>query len=148
MTKQKKPAAEFDRLLNQLQRNVERAADMWGPEAIEFGHDSRGSVRVDLENRPEELVLRADLPGFDRDDIDVRVTANRLTLSADRETETIGEQGEFLWQERSWESVARTVRLPESVSSDEVTAKFENGVLTVYMPKEMPESGGSSIEID
>ena len=147
MTKQMKPAAEFDRLLDQLQRNVERAAEMWGPETIEPGHDSKGSVRVDLENHPDELVLRADLPGFDRDDIDVQVTATRLTLTADRETETMEEQGEFLWQERRWGSVARTVRLPESVSLEDVTAKFENGVLTVHMPKATPESGGSSIEI-
>lgn len=148
MTKQMKPAAEFDRLLDQLQRNVERATGMWGTEPLEVRSDSSGTVRVDLEDRPDELVLRADLPGFDRDDIDVRATDTQVTLTAERETETFEDQGEYFWQERRWGSVARTVRLPELVSTDAITAKFENGVLTVHMPKETPESGGSSIEVD
>jgi len=108
---------------------------------------------IDVAEYDDEFVVMADLPGYDREDIDVRADDGRLTISAERDTahgHEDAEQGDddaehghedagrrYLRRERRHESVTRSVDLPGSVIKSEATATFQNGVLTVTLPKEM-----------
>ncbi|WP_328766961.1 Hsp20/alpha crystallin family protein [Haloarcula nitratireducens] len=102
----------------------------------------------DLENRDDEFVLTADLPGFEKDDIDVRVTDRTLRLEAENAEETEEEEeGEYVRRERHRASVARSISLPEAVEADDISATFNNGVLTVRLPRSEPVTPGKQIEI-
>lgn len=74
-----------------MQENIEEANRWWEAEPLASGGGETTSIRVDLEDRDEILVLSAELPGFDKDDIDVRVTDRTLRLEAEKE-----KQGEFI----------------------------------------------------
>jgi HSP20 family protein len=107
-----------------------------------------GGVAIDVADRDEKYVVTADLPGYETDDIDVTVTEGRLRIEAERETGTAEESEDYIFNERHRESVSRTVRLPEPVDEDAVTAKYTNGVLTVTLPKEEMGDEGHHIEIE
>lgn len=148
MAKPVNPFDELDRLFERMQQNVEEAAQWWDREPFEDEFDP-GTVQIDLEDREDELVLTADLPGFESADIDVRLTDRTLHLEAERE-ETAEEEreGEFVRRERHMASVARSVTLPQSVEEEGIEASYQNGVLTVTMPKREPAESGTEIEIE
>jgi HSP20 family protein len=147
MARSRNPFRELERLFEQMQENLEEAGRWWQTEAIPAEADVTSSVDVDLEDAGDELVLTAELPGFDRDDIDVRVDDDTVHLAADRETEATRTEGEFVRRERHRASVERAIPLPASVHATEVSATFENGLLTVRLPKTEPASEGTEIEI-
>ncbi|MFT4883396.1 MAG: HSP20 family protein [Natronomonas sp.] len=113
-----------------------------------------GAVAIDVEETDDAYVVTADLPGFDRDDIDVELAGDRLTLSATHTTETETEEGEgddegrYLRRERRQQSVSRSVRLPEPVDESATEAEYHNGVLTVTLPKETEGDSGHDIPIN
>jgi HSP20 family protein len=107
-------------------------------------------VPVDVLDREDEYVVLADLPGFDADDVDVTLSDGRLTVAAEREAavvETEEETSRYVRRERAGRSVSRSVRLPESVDADGVTASHSDGVLTVTLPKKREDDDGHAIEV-
>lgn len=146
------PFDELDRLFEQMQEHFENAAEPWDPDAVESGVPPTTGLRVDLKDTGDELVLTGDLPGFETDDIDVRVTDRTLHISAEHdgesETETESEDGEFVRRERRHSSVSRSVSLPSPVDTVGITASHDNGVLTVRLPKADPDSEGTRIDVD
>ena len=82
---------------------------------------------VDLFEDKENSYVRAELPGVDKNDIHVEVVDDYLTITANRKTKE-GEREENF-------SFSRSVAIPESVQSDKVNARYENGILTVTLPK-------------
>ena len=90
---------------------------------------------VDVKSTSKRYVLEAELPGMTKNDVDVQVKENRLLLSANRE-ETSEKKGEsYLRRERFSRSYNRTFRLPADVNRAKIEAEFDNGVLTVTLPR-------------
>lgn len=117
-------------------------------EGAQPGRMMEGTVLVDVEDRDDEFVVTADLPGFDREEIEVNLRDDTLELSASRETTEETESGTFVRRERRRSDVSRSVYLPDPVVAEETTAVHENGVLTVTLPKVTPEeSGGTDIPV-
>jgi HSP20 family protein len=144
MARPTNPFNEISHLFERMQSDFEEMARTWSeePEVVS------SSVRVDLEDKDDEFVLTAELPGFEKDDIDVRVTDRTLRLEAEHAEETEAEEeGEYVKRERHRASVARSISIPERVDADEISAKFNNGVLTVRLPKSEPMTQGKQIEI-
>ena len=114
-----------------------------------WGRDLRGAD-VDVADYDDEFVVMADLPGYEREDIDVRAVDGRLTISAERDT--VGEETDrrYLRRERRHESVSRTIDLPAAVVAAEASAAYANGVLTVTLPKEQhaADDGGHRIDVE
>lgn len=138
------PLTEPNRFFERMQNDFEEMAHSWSEES-EF---VSSSVRVDLEDRDDEFVLTAELPGFEKDDIDVRVTDRTLRLEAEHAEETEEEEeGEYVRRERHRASVTRSISLPEAVEVDEISATFNNGILRVQLPKSEPVTQGKQIEI-
>lgn len=90
---------------------------------------------VDIYENKDQIVLEAELPGMKREDFDLSIENNVITLRGERRFEKQDEGDNFHRVERSYGSFARSFTLPQTVQTDEVTAEYRNGVLRVKMPK-------------
>lgn len=90
---------------------------------------------LDLWEQPEHFVVRLELPGVKKDDVQISLHENVLTLAGERKQETKAEEGRTLRTERQYGSFRRSVTLPSLVNGSAVTASFKDGVLTVTLPK-------------
>ncbi|PSP84555.1 heat-shock protein [Halobacteriales archaeon QS_6_64_34] len=121
---------------------IERAFDVLGDQ---FGV-AAGTVPTDVLDDGDSFVVRADLPGYDSDDIDVQLSEGRtLTISAEQTEES---DGNFVQRERRSQSLSRSVTLPAAVTESETTASYEDGVLTVTLPKATSDEGGTDIPVN
>jgi HSP20 family protein len=128
--------AELGRFFERMSREFDDPSSTWrsqGPLAP--WAPSGASAATDLVDRAEAFVVTVDLPGFERDDIDVRITDRALRIAAERESALDGDADRYLRRERRRDSVERSIRLPEAVDRDAVTAETRDGVLTVTLPK-------------
>ena len=93
-------------------------------------------ARLDVAERDDAYEVRVELPGARKDDISVDVEGSWVAISAKANTQTEKKEGErLLYCERSHESYARSFELPQAVDSAKANARFENGVLTLTLPK-------------
>jgi HSP20 family protein len=90
---------------------------------------------VDIYETEYELVVKADLPEVDPKDLDIRVENNILTIRGERKFEKKVEEENYLRVERAYGSFARTFTLANTVNSDAIKADYQNGVLTLTIPK-------------
>jgi HSP20 family protein len=141
------PFDELTRTFERIQEQFETMARSLDDDAV-GGGPVTSSVRIDLEDADGEFVLTAELPGFEKEDIDVRVTDRTLRLEAEREKTDEETDGEYIRRERRRASAVRSVSLPEAVETDDISATYNNGVLTVRLPKREPIDEGTEIEID
>jgi len=102
---------------------------------------------VDVIDRDDEVVVRAEVPGVEKDDLDVSVSDNAVTIKGETKREEKEEKGDYYRCEISRGTFARTVVLPDYVDSDSVKAKFEDGVLELTLPK-VEKVKRRSIKID
>jgi len=98
---------------------------------------SGGSVipAIDLFQNDDEVVVKAALPGLKADDVQISITADVLTLRGEFEQENEQKKATYHIREQRFGSFERTIMLPTDVQSDKAKADFENGVLTVTLPK-------------
>lgn len=90
---------------------------------------------VDIYENKDQIVLEAELPGMTREDFEVTIENNVLTLRGERRFEKKEESENYHRVERSYGSFSRSFTLPQSVSSENVTADYQNGVLRVALQK-------------
>jgi HSP20 family protein len=102
---------------------------------------------MDLVETEDNLVLRADLPGLDRDDIEIEVKDGVLTVSGERRAQHEDKREGYHRVERSFGRFSRSLELPKGVDPGSVSAAFDKGVLEVRMPKPA-ERKPTRIEID
>ncbi|HSI82024.1 MAG TPA: Hsp20/alpha crystallin family protein [Solirubrobacterales bacterium] len=123
------PSREVDT----LQSEVNRIFDTF------FGNNEVRSRRwvpaMDLVETDEHLVLRADLPGMKRDDVEIEVKDGVLTVSGERKAEQEERSEGFYRVERSFGTFSRSLTLPKGIDPQRVAAEFEDGVLEVRIPK-------------
>lgn len=131
------PAREL-RLLNSLfdtQTFPQNATRRWIP-------------AVDVVESGSHLVLRADLPGLSEDDINIELDDNVLTISGERKFAHEERRGGYHRVERGSGSFRRSMRLPEGVDAEVITANFDRGVLEVTVPKpEQPKPHKVQIKV-
>ena len=90
---------------------------------------------VDIYENGDNLVLKAELPGINPDDVEIRVEDNTLYLKGERKSEKEVKEQNYHRVERSYGTFARSFSLPNSVDADKVAANYKDGVLTLTMPK-------------
>jgi HSP20 family protein len=90
---------------------------------------------VDIQETADAYRIQAELPGLTREDIQVTFENNVLRLSGERKWEKDVKKENFHRVERTYGSFSRSFALPNQVSADKVEAKFENGVLSIVVPK-------------
>ncbi len=102
--------------------------------------------QIEVFQKDNELVLRADLPGMKRDDVTVDITEDAVTIQGERRHESEEEREGFYRSERIYGSFYRVIPLPEGAITEQAKANFRDGVLEITMPVP-PKSKGRRIEI-
>ena len=90
---------------------------------------------VDVYETADSIVLKADLPEVSKDDVDISVEGNVLTIRGERQREDEVKEKDFYRRERSYGAFTRSFTLPGTVDADKIEAGFAGGVLTVTLPK-------------
>jgi HSP20 family protein len=113
---------DFDRFVNRLFDASQTGSQRWVP-------------AMDLTEAEDHFVLKADLPGMSEEDIAIEVQDGTLTISGERKAEHETHEQGWYRIERQFGSFSRALTLPDGVDAEGVTAGFEDGVLTVRIPK-------------
>ena len=112
----------FDEAVHRGQAGEALAGPTWSP-------------AVDIYETDEDIVIDAELPGMDRDDVDIQVRDNTLILKGERKMEkTVKDEG-YHRMERMYGSFSRTFTLPSTVDQEKISASYDKGVLHIRMPK-------------
>ncbi len=124
--------AELDLFRRQMENVFERALrdELEGS----LSENQNGAIGASLETTDDELVLRAELPGIQPDDIELQVTGDGLTLRAERTLEEHEGYSVHRQERGSWR-VSRSWSFPVKVDADNARAEVKNGLLTVHLPK-------------
>ncbi|KAB1197314.1 MULTISPECIES: archaeal heat shock protein Hsp14 [Haloferax] len=136
-----------------MQRNpfdeIEDLFDRMGRSFEDSGLARFQDISLDMVETDDSVEVVADLPGFEKEDLDVSVRGRQLSIAADREESTDVDEDNYIRHERTQRSVSRSVTLPTEVKRDEVKATYKNGVLTITLPKAEPVADdSSSIDIE
>ncbi len=143
------PFDEFDHFFDQLRSKDWMHPFHW-PEAVQSRLPlfTNGRMpKVDIIDREKELLIRAELPGVEKKDLDISMTDNSVTIKADSSYENKEEKADYYRSEIVQGSFARTIGLPADVDIDKVKTSFKNGVLELTVPK-LERSQRRSIEVE
>ena len=94
-----------------------------------------GTLPLDVVETENDVIVKASVPGLKPEDIDVTVVGDTLTIKGETKSEKKEEKSNYLLQERRFGSFQRAITLPVMVQSEKAQADFENGVLTLTLPK-------------
>lgn len=144
-------------MLSELMNDMDRifgglGGSIFAPFRRSFGDPwsdmpSAWSPQLEVFQRGNRLVVRADVPGLTKDDIDVEVRGDELCIRGERKQEHTEEHEGVYHSERRYGSFCRLVALPEGVNPDTTTATFQNGVLEIQMEAPKSVERGKRIEI-
>ena len=125
------PSREIRRMQDAFDRMIDRA--FW--DSAFYGGDYQGTLPLDVYQTVEDVVVKATAPGMKAEDINISITGDTLTIRAETSEEIEEEGVEYYLRERRAASFSRSITLPTSVDSDKAKAEFEDGVLTLTLPK-------------
>jgi HSP20 family protein len=131
-----------ERSLTALQRNMDQLFDelfrwsenMW---PLVEGND-QGGISVDVVERDKDILIKANVPGFDQKDINIEVSEDNIILSGKHEEEVKEEGERYLLKERRQAAFERVIPLGVKTVPDKVKAVLKNGVLEIVLPKAEP----------
>lgn len=135
--------SRIEREMDRLERDMDRRFgdffggglrplwSRWWPARAE----SFAAPVVDIYEEKDDIVLKAELPGMTKDDIEVNVTDHQLTLKGEKKKEEEVKEDNYYRCERSFGSFSRVVDLPEEVQTEKAKASFKDGVLEIRVPK-------------
>jgi HSP20 family protein len=137
---------------SQMQSEFDRLMGGWLPSFRGFRRPNEmggaWAPRTDVYEHDGSIVVKAELPGVDKKDINVAIEDGDLVIQGERRSEETVNEKDFYRMERSYGSFYRRLPLPEGVSSDKIDAKYADGILEVKVPKPaMKETAPTKIEI-
>ena len=94
-----------------------------------------GALAVDMYETDEAVVVKTATPGVDPQDIDISITGDTLTIKGETKVEEEIQEENYLCRERRYGAFSRSLTIPVAVQADEAEAEFEDGVLTLMLPK-------------
>ncbi|MFP8956408.1 Hsp20/alpha crystallin family protein [Natrialbaceae archaeon A-CW3] len=153
MTPRNNPFDTFEGALRRLRQELETAYRAWNDEVDPrggFGWSMRDrEPMIDIAEHGGSFVVAVDVPGYDSDDLDIRLDDRTLHISGTREQpRTPAQEGHLIKQERRASAFDRRVSLPAAVDSDTVDATLNNGVLTITLEKVTSTDERTHIDID
>lgn len=125
---------EVDRLFDEFFQGspLGRVGRMFAPTQAAF------VPSVDLEETAEEFIVRAEVPGMRKDELDVNITASQVTIKGERKEESKAKDTVFYRREARYGSFSRTIEMPAEIVPEKVAAKLDSGMLTLTLPKAEP----------
>ncbi len=136
--------------LDLMERIDEILGERWSPwwTARHWPEEIFKTLPVDVFEQGDEVVVKTELPGMKREDIEIQVSGDVVTISGKKEKEEKIEKRHYFRWERSAGSFSRSVRLPAEVQVDKVTAQLKEGVLEIRGPKtETAKATSRKIEV-
>lgn len=103
--------------------------------------------QIEMFERDNQLVIRADLPGLKKDDVQIELRDDSVVIQGERQDERREEREGFYSTERTYGRFYREIPLPEGADTDRATATFRDGVLEIAIPREEGETRGRQLEI-
>ena len=107
----------------------------YGWPSFERGTETTWTPRADIHETDKEILINVELPGINKKDVKVEAKNNVLTISGERKEEKKIDEKNYYRIERHYGKFERSIGLPETVNPEKVSASFNNGVLTVTLPK-------------
>ncbi len=107
----------------------------------------RDTFKIDVEETEKEFLIHAEMPGINKDEINLDIQDGKLTISVSRTENTEEESKNYIHRERRMSSMARSVYLADA-ATDNITAKLDNGILTVTVPRQVKQINSTKISID
>jgi len=142
---------EINEELRRMQRLMDRFMSGFEsllPERIAREERETFSPLVDVIEGERDVKIIADIPGVEKDDIEINVLEDGIEISAERKEERKEEKEGYIRRERGYQKFYRYVRLPtENLDFDRAEASFRNGVLEITIPKKVVEKPKKRIEI-
>ncbi len=133
---------EMDRLFESLRNSL------WGYEPGEVTVENARVPAMDIVDRGDHLEITAELPGVDKNDVELEVTEDSISIKAERKEEKEEKGANYYRRERGYAVFQRALGLPVPVNPDKAEAELKNGVLRVVLPKkEISERGGRRIQV-
>jgi len=127
----------MERMMDEMFRGelLGRFGAPWDRFMREVGFGGEGGIRLDMYEDGGTLVVKADLPGIVKEDLNVRVAEGNLLISGERRHEEKVERKDYLRVERHTGTFSRTIPLPEGVNTEGITASLKEGILEVRIPR-------------
>jgi HSP20 family protein len=135
-----RPFIELSRWDREMERMIEdffgRRTRPWWPERwFRTQGMELTAPAVDLYEEKDDIVVKAEIPGIEKNNIEVNLTDHTLTIKGEKKKEEEIKEENYYRAERSYGSFLRTLELPKDVHADKVKATFKNGILEVRLPK-------------
>ncbi|OJA04302.1 Hsp20/alpha crystallin family protein [Halomonas sp. QHL1] len=131
-----KPLEEFDRMIEGF---FERSwlKPFFKDELLKerLGFFGQPTPKIDIIDRDKEIIVRAEMPGVDRKELDIEISDHSLLLKGHRSGETKEEKDKYYHSEMWHGSFTRTIALPVDVDTKHADATFKDGILTIVLPK-------------
>ena len=123
-------------------RNIEEVMRDFSMMPTLRGFDVEPTIRMDVEETDKEYVVKADMPGMKKEDIQVAIEGNQVTIQSESaEEKEEKHEGKLVRRERHWGQQYRCFSLPQEINDQNAQAHYENGVLMLNLPK---KAGGVS----
>lgn len=140
ITPRRRPTMDLSRWEGEMDRMMEdffgRRFRPWWPERWFRGDEfEMKAPAVDVFEEKDDLVVKAEVPGIDKDNIEVTLSDSTLTIKGEKKKQEEVKEENYYRSERHHGAFMRTVELPKDVQPDKVKASFKNGVLEIRMPK-------------
>ena len=128
------PFREMISVRNQMDQLV---GDLFQQPAGWQGNGNGGHIRLPLDVSEDDnsYSVRASLPGIDPADLEISFSENSLTIQGETQAESVEESAKWHLRERSFGKFMRSITLPAAVNADDISAGYEDGVLTLTLPK-------------
>ncbi len=121
---------------NQMERMMEEAFRGWPSMFRRTPAEGMGWMpAIDVYERDDAYEIKTELPGMDKEDIDVSITGDTVTISGERKSEESKKGENYLRSEMAYGKFYRQVTLPTELDSAKAKARYENGMLTIEVPK-------------
>lgn len=128
----RRPWQELRSIKEELDNLFER---LFGREEVAVRKEFAPFPAVDMEETEDEFIVKAELPGMDRKDIQVELVGNNLVIKGEKRRETEERRGDYHRAERYYGTFYRSIPLPLEVAMDKIRARYRDGVLEVVLPK-------------
>lgn len=141
----KKSPDNFIKSVNdEISSILNRNFDSFFPEFIlNEGMDDKYAMPVEIHEKDDEYSIKAELPGVKKEDLDIDIDKNHLTINAKRHEERKEDTKGFRKSEFKYGEFSRTVYFPQEIDIEKTKAKLEHGILSVEAPKIAAEKGNS-----
>lgn len=150
--------SDFESMFERMNRQfseMNRQLNSWDADShTESRHGMHGmhgmqGMAIDMSEQDNDIVVVADLPGFEKADIDLKIAGKMLTIVAEREMESESDDSsEYIRRERRSHAVRRSLQLPVEVDEEGASATYTNGVLSITLPKIDVEDDDDAHHID